>query len=231
MRILPDDLADELRLALRYAVGLRDHLQLVIRGNRLAENGAAEGVGLKQAVDLIGQLLLQSGGPVGVVSVDGDQDRVCGLAQIAVAQHGADQGIHRYLQVTALEIHVPDHNFAVLVQGFDRKHLLLLIGLNFNAGVDIQRDHRIDAVVGLINMGPEQAARKQYRRRSRTGRPPCEFVLSLCLLHNNYLTFLFIAFGKDTVKHIRGSVGKGLFQPFFDFVVFHDLVLLFPCVS
>ena len=105
-RVFIRNLPDELGFAQGNAIGIRQLLQGAIGGDGLAEHRAGEGVGLQQGIDFLGQPGLQGRALGGVAVVHADENGVGQLAEIAIAQHGAHQGVDGHVQAAAGKIHV-----------------------------------------------------------------------------------------------------------------------------
>ena len=63
------------------------------------------------------------------------QDGVLDIAEIAVLEHGADQSVHRHVQVRAGQVHITEDGLRVLVEGCHGEHPLLCADLHGQAGV------------------------------------------------------------------------------------------------
>ena len=167
-RVFFHDLLDQLRFSQGDSIVFRQLLLLRIGRKGLAEDRAAEIIGLEKLVDLLGQLFLKRFPLGGVFAVYADQDGIGDLAEITVSQHGADQGVDRQLQVAAAEIHVPGDDLCVFVPRDDLQDLFFLIDFDFDARVHIERHGGSDQMVDLIIA---RAARGKDKRRRCAGGP------------------------------------------------------------
>ena len=203
--ILFDDPADQLCLAQGDAVGIGLCLQIAVLGDGLAQNGAVKSGCAQQLGDFLGQACLQVGG---ILAVHADQDGIVQLADIAVSQHGADQGVDGHIQGAAAEIHVAHDNLTVVVQGGNGQDVFFLVDLNFNAGIDIQRNGG-GHCAGGVALCAENAGDKQDQCRGDTGNATRPGILFLVFSHGD-VSFLFFAVSENRIQDIRRHMGDSL---------------------
>ena len=203
--VLFDDPADQLCLAQGDAVGIGLCLQIAVLGNGLAQNGAVKSGGAQQLGNLLGQACLQLGG---VLAVHADQDGVVQLTEIAVSQHGADQCVDSHIQRAAAEVHVAHDDLAVVVQGVNGQNVFFLVDLNFNAGVDVQRDGGGNCTGGVA-LCTENTGNKQDQGSGDAGNAALPGVSFLGISHGNF-SFLFFAVSENRIQNIRRHMGDGL---------------------
>ena len=123
------DALDEGGLAHGDAVCLGLGLQPGVLGHHLAEDGGARRGVHQGGVDLLRQRGLQAAGPLGVGILHGDEDGGGDAVQIAVLQQRAHDGVHRHIQLGALQVHIRQDHLGVLVHRVSGQDLLLLIDL------------------------------------------------------------------------------------------------------
>ena len=226
LRLLRKDLSNELCLALADAVLPGKPPQLVAARHRLAQNGGAECLRPQQIVDLRGQTIPKLRATGGIAVVHADEDGVCQLVEVAVFQHGADQGVHGNLQITAGEVHISHDDPAVLVQRLDLQHTLLFIYPDLHTGVDIQRHNSVHGVVGTIAQQTEAAAHQQTQAGRKSGQTHCPSSVIVCFCHLYCTAFLFAAMRKNSIQNIRSRMGIRLPDLFVEFTLCHSRILL-----
>ena len=104
-------------------------LQLLVRGQGLAED---RGLGLlvqKGSAHLIRQLLLQPGGPLDVCVLHGNQNGGGDAVQVAMLQKASHNGVHRHIQVGALQGHIRQHFLGFGVESLNLQHLFAAVDL------------------------------------------------------------------------------------------------------
>ena len=206
--IMLGNLKDQLCLAESDAVLVGELFQFFVFADRLAEHRPAEGIRLQQTADFLCQLFAQSGALIRVAVVDTDQNGVCGFADIAAAQHRSHQRVDRHFQIAALEIHVADNGFSVLVEGDQPKYAFVLVDFNFYTGVYIQRHRGSDAVIRAVRAHAHGSAQQQHNGRRCAHQPLGPAIRSFSLCHGNHLSSLFFTVGKHGRKHIGSGLVK-----------------------
>ena len=63
------------------------------------------------------------------------------IAEISVLEHRTDDGVDRHIKVGVLKIHALEHLFAVGVKSGCGDDLLILVDLQLDAGVYIERNY------------------------------------------------------------------------------------------
>ena len=96
---------------------------------------------LEQCVDLACKLGLKCVCVIAFNAGDRQQDGVLHIAEISVLEHRTDDGVDRYIKVGVLKIHAFEHLFAVGVKSGCGDDLLILVDLQLNAGVYIERNY------------------------------------------------------------------------------------------
>ena len=169
--IAGNQLLNQLGFALGDSIAVRQLPDLRVVGDGLAQDRAAEGIRLEQAVYLRRQLLLEQRPAGWIAAVHADQDGVGRLVEVSAAKHGAYQGVDRHFKVTSLKIHVSHNFFGVLVAGEDGENLFLLVDGDFYAGVYIQGNGGGYVMVDLVKHPQARSACKESERR-RDARGP-----------------------------------------------------------
>ena len=224
--VLRHDLLDELGFAGGDAVLVCQSLQLAVGRDGLAEDRTLEAAGLKQGVDLTGQTGLQSLAALRVGIVHADQNGICQFVDIAVAEHGADEGVDGHVKVAALEIHIADDDFGILVEGDNVQHLFVFVYFDFNAGVDVQRDGGGHGVAGLPGSGTGAQRDDQGQYGGDGAEATGKILLVLRLCHRNYRSFLCFALRADGIQNVRGGAGVGALDLVVQFLFGHRGPLL-----
>ena len=174
-RILAHQLEDERRLAARdlIAVGQRGHL--VVLSKRLGQDGAVDAKARQQLVDLSRQPLLQLRRLLSIGSFYGNQDGVGQLADVAVLEQGADQGVDRHVELHPGKIHAVQDAGRVAVLRDHAQHALLAVDREQDARVHVEHDDRRPLLARLAAHNP-QGADGQHRAcrhcRHRRDQPP-----------------------------------------------------------
>ena len=133
-----DNLIDERCLAYGDAVLVCQFDELIVCvGDILAEYCAV----LEQCVDLACKLGLKCVCVIAINAGDRQQNGVLQLVDIAVLEHRTDDGVDRYIKVGVLKIHALEHLFAVGVKSGCGDDLLILVDLQLDAGVYIERNY------------------------------------------------------------------------------------------
>ena len=214
--VLGDDLLDQGCLAHGDAVLLGQGVQVRAFRHRLAEDGPVQGAALEDAVDGVRQVLLELGGPGGVLVLHRHQDGVLQVAEIAVLEHGADEGVHRHVQVRARQVHVAQDGLRVLVEGSDGEHPLLGADLHGQTGVHIQHHH------GVHGVGPPPAGNAECTAADDQGQGGgrCQGRPAALLpggREGDDLGPLGAAGGQNAVQRVRRGVFHGGPQALFQF--------------
>ncbi len=116
---------------------------LVCVGDILTEHRTV----LEQSVDLTCKLCFECVCVIALHAGDRQQDGVLHLAQISVLEHRADYGVHGNIQVGVLKVHTLKHLFSVGVKSGCGDDLLVLVDLQLDAGVNIERNNGGKSVV------------------------------------------------------------------------------------
>ena len=204
-------------------LGLPAQLLVILEG--LRKDGAVDLGAGQGGVGLGGELLLELLAPLHVVVLHGDEDGVGQLIHVAMLEQGADDGVHCHIHRHALQIQPFQNHLAVLVLRCGGNYLLILVDLQFHAGVDVQGDHRGHCVVALIVVAGSAAHHDQCQAgRYGQGHP---FFLARALLgrilfrHGNHNSFLRLTAGKDSLQVIGRGMGHCLLQAPLQLLVIH----------
>ena len=175
---------------------------------RLRQNGGLCFARLQHVVHGAGQLTLELFRAGGVLVLHRDHDGRGNAVEIAVSHEAAHDGIHRHIELRALEIraaaHIRKDSFRVLVERRADEDLFTSIHLQLNAGVHIQRHHGRNRVHLLVE---QSAAEQHHRKAGGNERCPSSLRRFLCC-HGNYRSFPLFAAGENAVHIIR----RGLFD-------------------
>ena len=227
------DLLNELGFARCDAVLLRQLTQTAVILDGLAQHRAAESVGLKKFADFLGKPRLQLRTPDRIIVIHADENGIGQFAEIAVLEHGPNEGVYRHVQIAAGEVHVPHDGFSVLVQGEDLQHPLLPVDLDLHTGIDIQGYRGVHGVIDTVGLKPENTPRDQAEAGGHADQFPCPGIFLLFVLfHDCHVSFLFRTVGEDSVPCLRHRVGTGLPEPLVDLALGHCCRLLYKsCLS
>ena len=175
---------------------------------RLRQDGGLRFAGLQHTVHGAGQLPLELFRADGILILHRDHDGGGNAVEIAVSHEAAHDGIHRHIELRALEIraaaHIRKDSFRVLVERRADEDLFTSIHLQLNAGVHIQRHHGRNRVHLLVE---QSAAEQHHRKAGGNERCPSSLRRFLCC-HGNYRSFPLFAAGENAVHIIR----RGLFD-------------------
>ena len=133
-----DELADELGLALGDVIAGGEGAELGVGRDGLADYRALEAAGAEGGLNHAGDALLQRGGAPGVAVGDGDEDGVPEVVEVAVGEHGANEGVHGHVELAAGEVHAAEHHAGVGVEGLDGGDGIAGVDVELDAGVDVE---------------------------------------------------------------------------------------------
>ena len=114
--ILRNDLLNQGGLAQRDLVLLREGRQFGILRDALGEHRGFHGVILENSADGLTDGLLKLGGTIRIVVFHRDQNGVLQVVQVAVLDHGTDQGVDGDLQIGSFQLHIAQNDLGILVQ-------------------------------------------------------------------------------------------------------------------
>ena len=154
------------RLSGRNAVFPRLLRKSRVLRQRLRQDGRPRFACLQNTVHGARQLALEFFRASGILVLHRDHDGGGNAIEVAVSHEAAHDGIHRHIELRALEIravaHIRKDSFRVLVERCAGKDLFASIHLQLNARVHIQRHHGRDRVRSLVEQSP--AAEQHYRK-------------------------------------------------------------------
>ena len=242
-RVGGDDLEYELGLALGDAVLLGKRGGLAGGGDGLGEHRGLKAALAHGAVYHVADLLLQALGLGRVAVGDGDEDGVADVVQVAVHEHGADEGVDGDVEVGAGEVHVADDGPGVVVEGLDFDDLVGGVNYDVEAGVDVEGDYGVhdgvagycagfDYAAGHAGVGggavavSEVSAEADQHEGGGHGYGDEAVLLLLVVVdfvHRYYCSFPGFAGFEDTGELIRGRVlGKAANSCFHHFIIHHS---------
>ena len=226
--ILGHHFLDQSRLAHGNAVGLCQLSKLIGLRHCLTEDAGADAADAEAAADGVGDLRLELGGALGIGILHADQDGVLQVAEVAILEHGTNNGIHRHIEVGAGEIHVTQNHLGLLIEGIGPDHFLPGVDGQGNTGIHVQHDHGIHRAAGFPEIVAKHAdAQGQGRCHSHQGSPAISLLLGIGsivvndLAHRYHISFLLIVGGKDTVEYVRRCVVHSVRDPLFQLLVAH----------
>ena len=188
---------------------------------RLRQNGRPRFACLQNTVHGARQLTLEFFRASGILVLHRDHDGGGNAIEVAVSHKAAHDGVHRHIELRALEIraaaHIRKDSFRVLVEWRADEDLFTSIHLQLDARVHVQRHHGRDRVRPLV----EQPAAKQHHRKAG-GNERCPFSLCrfLCC-HGNYRSFPRFTAGENAAHIVRRGLFKRRSQSLLHFFIGH----------
>ena len=207
-RIDGENAVHQRRLSGGNAVFPRLLLQDRVLRQRLRQDGRPRFACLQNTVHGARQLALEFFRASGILVLHRDHDGGGNAVEIAVSHKAAHDGIHRHIELRALEIravaHIRKDSFRVLVERRTDEHLFASIHLQLNARVHVQRHHGGHRVCPLVE---QPSAEQHHRKAGGNERCPSSLRRFLCC-HGNYRSFPLFAARENAVR----IVWRGLFD-------------------
>ena len=188
---------------------------------RLRQNGGLCFARLQNAVHGARQLTLELFRAGGILVLHRDHDGRGNAVEVAVSHKAANNGIHRHIELRALEVsaiaHIRKDGLGILVERRTDEHLFAPIHFQLNARVHIQRHHGRHRVRSLV----EQSSAEQHYRKAG-GDERCPFSLCRFLrFHVDYRSFPLFTAGENAAHIVRRGLFKRRSQPLLYFFIGH----------
>jgi len=220
-RIDGENAVHQRRLAGRNVIFPRLLLPRRVLRQRLRQNGGLCFARLQNAVHGAGQLALELFRAGGVLILHRDHDGRGNAVEIAVSHETAHDGVHRHVELCALEVgtitHIRKDGFCILVERRTDENFFAPIHFQLDARIHIQRHHGRDRVRPLVE---ESAAEQHYRKAGGDERCPS----SLCCFlrfHVDYRSFPRFTAGENAAHIVRHGLFKRRSQSLLHFFIGH----------